>query len=503
MNIARAWAAVLLVLGGAIGSGFGSVAMAQNAPGSATVSASGSPPAALIDKGRQLAIAADCMACHTAPASLGLPGGGKPFAGGYAIESPLGAIYATNITPSKVAGIGDYTEAEFARALRQGVRRDGSHLYPAMPYTSYTQLSDDDTGALYAYFMHGVAAVDADAEKTELPFPFSQRWSMAIWNLLFLDNQRFVPDATKSAEWNRGAYLAGALGHCSACHTPRNALMAERGGQALAGGAVGPWYAPNITSDPVSGIGAWSEQELVQYLRTGRVEGKAQAAGGMAEAVQNSLQHLPEPDLRAIAVYLKGTPPIRDKADTGAGVGADGKPAHAWGAASSTEATLRGSQPFNSVARLNSGEHLYNGYCASCHQSNGAGSRNQAYPSLFHNTATGLSNPANLVAAILYGVDRQVGDTHVLMPRFDTLSYVDPLTDVQIADIANYVLGRYGNGSAHVSEADVALARAGGPRPLLAQVQPYILPAMGVAVLLLIWLMGAWWARRRRAKPAG
>jgi mono/diheme cytochrome c family protein len=496
MTITRAWrasAALLLVLGAALCHN----AMAQQA-------AQEQRPAALIEKGRKLAIAADCMACHTAPASLGLPGGGKPFAGGYAIESPLGTIYATNITPSKVAGIGEYTEAEFARALRQGVRRDGSHLYPAMPYTSYTQLSDEDTGALYAYFMHGVAPVDADAEKTALPFPFSQRWSMAIWNLLFLDNQRFVPDATKSAEWNRGAYLAGALGHCSACHTPRNALMAERGGQALAGGAVGPWYAPNITSDPVSGIGAWSEQELVQYLRTGRVEGKAQAAGGMAEAVQNSLQHLPEADLRAIAVYLKGTQPIRD---TAAKAGDDeAKPAHAWGAASSTEATLRGSQPFNSVARLTSGEQLYNGYCASCHQSNGAGSRGQAYPSLFHNTATGLSNPANLVAAILYGVDRQVGDTHVLMPRFDALSYVDPLTDTQVADISNYVLGRYGNSGAHVSVADVALARAGGPRPLLAQVQPYILPAMGVGVLLLAWLAWlawAWRARRRRARAIG
>lgn len=481
----RALAATLLVAGAGM-------AMAQDAPPAA--SATATPAAALVDKGRQLAIAADCMACHTAPASFGLPGGGKPFAGGYAIESPLGTIYATNITPSRSAGIGEYTEAEFARALRQGVRRDGSHLYPAMPYTSYTQLSDEDTAALYAYFMHGVAPVDADAEKTTLPFPFSQRWSMAVWNLLFLDNKRFVADATKSAEWNRGAYLAGALGHCSACHTPRNALMAERGGQAFAGGAVGPWYAPNITSDPVSGIGAWSEQELVQYLRTGRVEGKAQAAGGMAEAVQNSLQHLPEADLHAIAVYLKGTPPIRDAQPSGG----DSKPAHAWGAPSSTEATLRGSQPFNSVARLTSGEQLYNGYCASCHQSNGGGSRNQAYPSLFHNTATGLSNPANLVATILYGVDRQVGTEHVLMPRFDKLSYVDPLTDAQIAAISNYVLGRYGNGAARVSEEDVATARAGGPRPLLARVQPYILPAMGVGVLLLAWLVRAVWIRRRR-----
>ncbi len=446
---------------------------AQPAP---SPQATDAAPQALIDRGRQLAIAADCMACHTAPK------GGKPFAGGYAIDSPLGTIYATNITPSKAGGIGDYTEAEFARALRQGVRRDGSHLYPAMPYTSYTQLSDADTGALYAYFMHGVAPVDGAGAQTALPFPFNMRFSMAVWNLLFLDDKRFGPDASKSAEWNRGAYLAGALGHCSACHTPRNALMAERDSQAFAGGMVGPWYAPNITSDPVSGIGAWSEAELVQYLRTGRVEGKGQAAGGMAEAVTNSLQYLPPADLKALAVYLKATPPIRDAQDRG------DKPAHAWGAAASAEATLRGAAPFNSTQRIRSGEALFSGYCASCHQANGAGSRNQAYPSLFHNTATGSPNPANLVAAILYGVDREVDGQHVLMPHFNAMSFVDPLSDEEIASVSNYVLGRYGNPAAQVSVNDVKVARAGGAKPLLAVVQPYILPAMLLGLLLLVVL---------------
>jgi len=445
------------------------------------------PSAVQIEKGRQLAVAADCMACHTVPRN------GKPFAGGYAIDSPLGTIYATNITPSKTAGIGEYSEAEFARALRQGVRRDGARLYPAMPYVSYTQLSDEDTAALYAYFMHGVAAVDEEAaDRTQLPFPFNLRLSMAVWNLLFLDDKRFEPDAARSAEWNRGAYLANALGHCGACHTPRNALMAEQGGKAFSGGMVGPWHAPNITSDPVSGIGDWSEQELVQYLRTGRVEGKGQAAGGMAEAVENSLQHLAEPDLKAIAVYLKGTAPIRDAQDK------DGdRPAHAWGGASSPLATLRGAEPFDNRQSLTRGDRLYSGYCASCHQADGGGSAKQAYPSLFHNTATGSSNPANLVAAILFGVDREAGGQHVLMPRFDQLSYVDPLTDEQIAAISNYVLGRYGNSAARVSTADVALARAGGPRPLLATLQPYIAPALIAAVILLA-MLSAWVVRRRR-----
>lgn len=476
----------LLLGGAAVLAGAG--AFAETSP---TVAQSADATlAASIDKGRQLAIAADCMACHTMP-----QGRGKPFAGGYAIESPLGVIYATNVTPSKTAGIGNYSEADFSRALRQGVRRDGSHLYPAMPYTSYTQLTDEDTHALYAYFMHGVPAVDTEAQKTDLPFPFSMRFSMVAWNLLFLEDKRFQSDPSKDAEWNRGAYLAGALGHCSACHTPRNLLMAEENGKALSGAMVGPWYAPNITGDAVSGIGSWTEQELMQYLRTGRVPGKGQAAGGMAEAVQNSLQFLPETDLHAIAVYLKGTTPIRDAHDAN-------QTAQAWGASSSNEAAMRGTAPFNSTQRLVSGEALYSGYCASCHRANGAGStaKNgvQAYPSLFHNTATGSPNPANLVAAILYGVDREVDGEHVLMPRFDKLSYVDPLTDEQIAAIATHVLERYGNSAARVSAADVAEARAGGAKPLLAVAQPYMLPALGLVALLLVLAAAAVLSKRRR-----
>ncbi len=252
----------------AIAAGTGS-AFAQDATGS---------DADLVAKGRYLATAADCAACHTAP------NGGAPFAGGYGIESPLGTIFSTNITPSKTAGIGNYSEEDFARAVREGVAKDGSHLYPAMPYTAYAKISDDDMKALYAYFMHEVKPNDAQPEKTALPFPFSIRMSMAFWNLLFLDNTRFKPDAAKSADWNRGAYLAEALEHCSTCHTPRNELMAEEGDKALSGSAVGSWYAPNITSDKVSGIGGWSDAELVEYLRTGHVAGKAQAAGPMAEA---------------------------------------------------------------------------------------------------------------------------------------------------------------------------------------------------------------------------
>ena len=439
----------------------------------------------LIDQGRSLSVAADCMACHTAK-------DGKPYAGGYAIQSPLGAIYATNITPSKTSGIGDYTEAEFARALRQGVRRDGSRLYPAMPYTSYTLLSDADVHALYVYFMQGVAPVDTVPARTQLAFPFNIRASMMGWNALYLDDKRFEPDPSKSEEINRGAYLSKALAHCSACHTPRDVMMAEDGNRELAGGSVGPWYAPNITSDTVSGIGGWSNAELVQYLRTGRVAGRAQAGGGMAEAIENSLQHLPESDLLAIVAYLKSTTPIRDAADTDRG--------KIRGAPVSDEARLRGVDKQNANNTLRSGAALFSANCASCHQANGAGSTGQAYPSLFHNTATGASRADNLLAAILFGIDRDAGGEHVLMPRFDAQSYVDPLTNTQIADIANYVLTQYGNPDVQVTPETVQTAREGGKLPLLARVPLYIKPALVVAALIALLLLWLFVRRRRGAR---
>ncbi|AQV98272.1 hypothetical protein BJN34_30850 [Cupriavidus necator] len=245
--------------------------------------AAGATDAELVKRGEYLARAGDCVACHTGP-------GGKPFAGGLSLPTPIGAIVSTNITPSRTHGIGGYSLAQFTDALRKGVRADGQRLYPAMPYTSYAMVSDEDAAALYAYLLQEVPAVDTAPPATELPFPFNIRLSMAAWNVLFLDDKRFQPDTTKSAEWNRGAYLSRGLGHCSACHSPRNVMMAEDKAKDLAGGAVGAWDAPNITSDPVSGVGAWSEQDIAGYLRSGDAKGKAQAAGPMAEAIDNSLR---------------------------------------------------------------------------------------------------------------------------------------------------------------------------------------------------------------------
>ena len=440
---------------------------------------------ALVEKGRYVAIAADCRACHTKPK------GGKDFAGGYGIGSPLGTIFSTNITPSKVAGIGNYSEAQFVRAVRAGVRADGGHLYPAMPYTSYAGMTDEDLHALYTYFMQGVAPVDEQPPKTRLPFPFNLRFGVLAWNILFLDRKPYVPDASKSAEWNRGAYLADVLAHCSVCHTPRTLLLAEDSKRSYGGAPLGPWHAPNITSDQVSGIGGWRDQELVQYLKTGHVAGKDQAAAGMGEAVENSLQFLRDGDLQAIAVYLKSLPAIRNASDA--------KPAYSHGTQAAFEPVLRGASGPNEHDSVISGEALYSGHCASCHQPSGAGSDQQDYPSLFHNAATGSGTAANLVSAILFGVDRTV-EKHVLMPRFDDQSYVQPLSDAQITLISNYVLQQFGNPAVRVTADDVATARKGGPVPPLALVSPFLLPATVVVGLLLVGLVLVLWRRRRQAR---
>lgn len=439
----------------------------------------------LLQQGEKVATASDCQACHTAPGSK------TAYSGGYGIASPMGTIYATNITPDS-SGIGNYTEEQFSNAIRHGVRADGSQLYPAMPYTAYSMMTDSDLHALYYYMMHGVKAVAQQNPQTDLPFPFNMRFTMRFWNMMFASDKVWQNDSSKSAEWNRGNYLVNGLAHCSACHTPRGFMMQEKQDQPLAGAPLGSWYAPNITSDPVSGIGAWSDDELVQYLKTGRAEGKNQAAGGMAEAVENSLQYLPESDLRAIATYLKDTTPVRDAGDT--------MPAFSYGAPYDVEESVRGRNPSNANHTLDNGAALFSGNCASCHQPDGAGSKNQAYPSLFHNTATGMRNPDNLIAAILFGVKRDTADHQVLMPGFSSPSYVDKLDDQQVADISNFVLAHYGNAETTVTAGDVAWVRKGGHPPLLARLQPMVLPGIiGAAVLLLAGVI-IWRVRRRQRR---
>jgi len=438
---------------------------------------------AVIERGKYLAIAADCGACHTTP-------GGKPYAGGLPISTPLGTIYSTNITPSADFGIGRYTEEEFSRALHRGIRRDGAHLYPAMPYTSYAKFTDDDAHALYVYFMRAVQPVEARAPATELPFPMNIRLSMLVWNFLFLDGHAFAPDPQQSAEWNRGAYLVQGATHCSTCHTPRGFLMQEEASRALSGAQVGPWYAPNITSDPVTGIGSWTRDELAAFLRSGRLPAKAQAAGSMGEAVEHSFQHLSAADIDAIATYVKSVPAIHNPA---------GESRFTAGKMFSELGVLRGRYGISSNNDANpTGAELFQGNCASCHSAEGQGSKDGYYPSLFHNSATGAKDPANLIAAILYGVDRTVSGKQAFMPGFGGYpTDSNQLSDSDIAALGTYVLTHYGPGDTAITEQQVSEIRRGGPSSLLLP-----LARGGLAAAAIVVVLGAAFLvfRRRKAR---
>lgn len=429
-----------------------------------------------VERGRYLATAGDCVACHTAP-------GGKSMAGGLALASPLGSIYSTNITPSKTHGIGNYTLQQFTNALRHGKRADGANLYPAMPYTAYAKTTDEDIAAMYAYFMQGVQAVDdAPAKQTDLPFPFNIRASLSVWNAMFHDATPYKADASQPPEWNRGAYLAQGLAHCTTCHTPRTALMAEDAKRSLGGADLGGWYAPNITSHASSGIGSWTEDELVAYMSGKPVPGKGPAAGPMAEAVDHSLKHLSAEDLKAIAVYVKSVPAVDD--------GSLKQSAASFGKQTDALESVRGvdlPKDYNAMT----GAQIYDGYCAACHQAQGQGTEGGGLPSLFNNTSLGHANSNNLVQVLLHGIERHGADS--VMPGF-----AHELTDKQITSLGNYLLTSYGNPSAKVTEQQVAQLRdpaaAGSGSSLLT------LARIGMAVgVIVVLALIAWLVRRRKS----
>ena len=412
----------------------------------------GAPNAALIEQGRYLAVAGDCFACHSQS--------GK---GGHAINSPLGAIYATNITPSKTAGIGNYTLAQFSDAVRRGVRADGSQLYPAMPYTAYARLTDADLAALYAYFMHGVEQVDTPSPATRLPFPFNLRFSMKAWNGLFLDEQPYVPVPGQSVEWNRGAYLVQGLAHCSTCHTPRNALMAEKSEQFLRGSSLGTWYAPDLVA------GNWSAQDMAAYLSTGHAANGATAGGPMLEAIDLSFSKMRPADVQAMAAYLHTLP------------------GGAQGTVNAAVPPISGSDIAEMTGKLHPGAQLYRDNCASCHQNNGDGMR--GLPALRNHPVLRQPNADNVAMAILQGVwpEHRQG-----MPGFAA-----ELTDSQIAAISNYVVGDFGHGKAVIDEHRVQSLRNGGDTPLLLTLaRGGMLLGAVLAVLLLLFLL----MRRRKRK---
>lgn len=429
---------------------------------------------ALVQRGEYLTRAGDCVACHSVS-------GGEPFAGGLLLPTPIGEIVATNISSSRTAGIGNYSLEQFAAAVREGVRADGKRLYPAMPYTAYAKVNDADIAAMYAYFMHGVKPVDSRPPATQLPFPFNIRFSMAAWNALFLDDQIYQNDPAHDAQWNRGAYLVQGLTHCSTCHTPRNLLMAEDSGRFLAGGEVGAWHAPNITADGNSGIGGWSIDELVQYLKHGSIT-KSQASGSMAEAIDHSLQYLDDVDLQAIAVYLKTVPAVAEKAVD--------KPVYAWGAAGDELDSIRGVDWPQDSDQL-SGSQLFDAYCAACHQARGQGSPFDArLPALFGNTATGRTQTNNLVLVMLDGIHRISNGDEIRMPGF-----AHELSDPQIATLGNYLTRSYGNPAATISVNQVKELRAGS---IPGGVNLVLLARLGLTLAIIVVLVVAWRLLSRR-----
>lgn len=423
--------------------------------------------------GEYVAILGNCIACHTQP-------GGAPFAGGARLPTPLGDIIAPNITPS-AAGIGDYSLAQFDAAVRRGIRADGKRLYPAMPYTSYARVSDEDIAALYDWFMQEVEASDYQPPPTELTFPFNIRLAMVGWNLLFHENHRFTPDPEQTEQWNRGAYLVDGLAHCGACHTPRNLLLGEDASRYLAGGAVGSWDAPDITSHPQSGIGDWSVEELVQYLQSGS-NSRSQAAGPMAEVVDHSLRYASEEDLSAIAVYLQTVPASSLLIERGV---------HQWGEPGDSLAAVRGEATSSDTEEW-TGPQLFDGYCAACHQASGQGTADGAVPALYRNTATGRTQSNNLALVILEGIQWTAEGRDMHMPGF-----AGELTDRQVATLSNYLISMYGNPDATVTIEQVQALRDGTAR---AQMQPDMMRIVRLAVAagFVLVLLVVWLALRRK-----
>lgn len=381
-----------------------------------------------LDRGRQLAAAGDCAVCHTAP-------GGRTNAGGLALETPFGTVYSTNITPDPETGIGSWSYEAFARAMRHGIARDGSHLYPAFPYTAFAKMSESDMLALYAYIMSQPPVVHSPP-KTNLPFPLNQRRLVAGWNWLFHDSRPFVPDVQRSAEWNRGKYLVDGMGHCGACHTPRNALGAEKGGFAyLSGGRAEGWDAPSLIAGHASPV-PWTEGALFDYLRTGFSPEHGVAAGPMAPVVAG-LATLPESDVRAIAHYLASLSPRVDPQQ----------------AAQTASERVVGADLGASLA-FDSGRRIFDAACAVCHAESGGVGHFGVRPLMGLNTSVAQAEPDNLLRVLQDGIDQPATEHLGYMPGFK-----DVLDDRQIAELASYIRARFAPDQAAWQDLEATSAR--------------------------------------------
>jgi mono/diheme cytochrome c family protein len=385
--------------------------------------------ASLIQRGAYLAHAADCEACHTAP-------GGAPFAGGLAFVLPFGVLYSTNITPDADTGIGRYTDANFLQALHRGVRADGAPLYPAMPYPSYTYMTDADALAIKAY-LFSVNPIKARVPSNHLAFPFNQRWLMAIWSLLFNPDQRFEPNPAHSPEWNRGAYMVEAMGHCGECHTPRNLFQALDNRRKFAGATQAGWRAYNITADRSSGVGAFSDTDLSAYLASGHADGHGTAAGPMGEAVDKSLSRLAHSDIAAMVAYLRSVPPI-EASDLPAPKETPAVVSHREGAPG---ADLLGKAVFEEA-------------CVSCHSWTGVSPLTRL-ATLTGTRAVNDPTATNVAQIVLSGAQRRSAGGLIVMPAFGAA-----YSDAEIAAVSNYTTARFGAKASAISASEISRLRS-------------------------------------------
>ena len=381
----------------------------------------------LLVRGQYLTAAGDCYACHTVR-------GGEPYAGGLEMATPFGALYTPNITPDKETGIGNWTASDFWGAMHDGKSKDGSFLYPAMPYTNYTKVTREDSDAIYAYIM-SVKPVKRANQPHALNFPFNQRQLMLGWRTLYFKAGVFKESPEKSKEWNRGAYLVEGLGHCNACHAARNMLGAVSADDDYSGGLipVQNWYAPSLTSGSESSLSVWETREIVDLLRTG-VSQRAAVFGPMAAVVKHSLQELSMTDLTAMATYLK------EQAE---------KPrSEPWLAHERSKAEV--------AAMMATGAKVYEEHCASCHMPDGSGVP-RAYPPMANNHAITMRNPVNLIRMVLNGgfpPSTEGNPRPYGMPPFYPI-----LNDSQIAAVVTYIRQSWGNKASPTWAMEVSRSR--------------------------------------------
>ena len=391
---------------------------------------------ALIKQGEYLARAGDCVACHTAK-------DGKPFAGGLPMETPIGMIYSTNITPDPT-GIGAYSFDDFDNAVRHGVAKNGSTLYPAMPYPSYARVNQADMQALYAYFMQGVKPVAQANKAVDIPWPLSMRWPLAMWRWTFAPAVAdFTPMLGQNPVVSRGAYLVEGLGHCGACHTPRaltlqeKALSATDGSTFLSGSApLEGWIAKNLRGDHKDGLGSWSEEQLVQFLKTGRSDRSA-VFGGMSDVIVHSMQYMSDADLTAIARYLKTLPAV-DSTNA----------PHQYDPAVA-DALWNGDDSKRGAA-------VYIDNCAACHRTDGHG-YTRVFPALAGNPVLQSADPTSLIHIVLKG--GTLPATHTAPSTFTMPAFDWRLSDQEVADVVNFIRTSWGNQAAEVKAGDVKAIR--------------------------------------------